>query len=446
MISVGLSESHRKVYNELKVQDSLYTVVSKKPNGLSKIRVIGSVLDCLQAPNETAEVIKLISSNEIKMISLTIKEGNYHFNNSFTKLNVEDAQIQYDLLTATGPTRLPRTPVGMLVAGLYERYKLRGKPVSVLCIDNLIRGGEISRVMVETFAVHRFPMDTGFHLWLASNVFYPNSMCDRICLTDPLPDSIALQQIAGIRDKALVTTESFKDWVLEKWMGDKPEGMEEAGVRFVSSSVPYENLKIRLNYGTRLSVAIMSYALGYVKFEDALRDPTVTHFMKAYMDEAANGLGSEMPKDVNLEEYKSHLVIRMSTKQLKYMTRRVAEDASTKLKMDWKPVLESLDPAAPTKVIGLAIAAWVHLLAATPIVKAKGFHPLSDNMLDKLEPVANRLVDSASTKDAQHAALEFLNLIFGSDAGFVQKLSPAVVKALQAIQSKGLREAITAIC
>ena len=442
IISVGLSEAYRKVYTELKVQDSLYSVVSKKPNGLSKIRVIGSILDCLQAPDEMERVIKLIGSNDIKMVSLTIKESNYHFNSHFTALNVDHPFIQYDLISTSKP---PRTPVGLLIKGLHLRYKQKGKPLSILCLDNLLRGGEITRVMVETFAVHRYPLDTGFHTWLHENIFYPNSVCDRICLTDPLADSIALQQIAGVRDRALVTTESFKDWAIEKWMGDKPEGMDDT-VRFVNSTIPFENLKIRLNYGTRLSVAVVAYSLGYTKFEDALRDPAVLRFMHAYMNEVGLGLGTSMPPEINLEEYKEALVVRMATKQLKYMTRRVVEDASTKLLMDMKPVLESLPPNAPTKAIGVVVAAWANLLAATPSVQSSAFHPLIDHKNDVLEPIAKRLVHSAKGADVAHASEEFLSAVFGKDAKFNNALSADVVTALQRIETLGIKDAINKIC
>lgn len=74
MLSVGMNDSHKKAYQELKVQNSLYSVVSRNPRGESDVRIIGSLLDCLHAPIENRKVIDAIANPEIKIIMLTIKE------------------------------------------------------------------------------------------------------------------------------------------------------------------------------------------------------------------------------------------------------------------------------------------------------------------------------------------------------------------------------------
>ena len=264
-------------------------------------------------------------------------------------------------------------------------------------------------------------------------------MCDRICLTDPSQDRIALQQMFGVRDNALLTTEQFSEWVIEKWMGDKPEGLKDVGgIKLVPSTVPYENLKIRLNYGTRLSVAIVAKALGFTRFEDAMKDAVVSKFAEMYMNEVVGGLG-DVPKDVNIDQYKIHAIKRMSTEQLNYVTHRVVESASKKLRTDLQPVLEA--SLGPSPVAALAIATWAHLLADSALCKTDGF-PLIDASLDKLEPLAKELIASVRQSTAKTAARMFISEIFGNSASFNERFSDDLINALKDLDHKGIRSAL----
>ena len=436
IVSVAITDPQRKLFPEMKVQDSLYTVVSKRKEGMSDIRIVGSILDCMTTPDECAQVSGLISSKDTRIVTLTLKERNYFFTPDFSKLNNTDPHIHYDMLSSS--VRPARTPVGMLVTGLYARFRKKGEPLTVLSCENLPRNGEIARVMVESFAVLRYPLDTAFHRWLGSSVFYPNTMCDRICLTDPSDDRISFQQRFGIRDNALLTTEDFSEWVIEKWMGDKPEGMKDNGIKLVASTVPYENLKIRLNYGTRLSVALVARTLGIARFEDAMKDPVIAAFAKRYMDEVTGGLG-EVPADVNLAEYKKHVVDRMAVPDLKYMTQRVVEDASKKVRQDWQPVLENLASNATTPMIATAIAAWAHLLADSPLCKDRGF-PLIDSSIADLEPIARELV--ANESDMESAARRFVTHIFGHNEKINSALGKQIVTSLKEMQKIGIRACV----
>ena len=439
MISVALSEPQRKLVPELKVQNSLYSVVSKSGGGMSDIRVVGSVVDCMNATDDSTRISELIGSNGIRMVTLTLKESNYHFTPDFSRLNGKDPHIRFDMMAR--PHIPQRTPVGILVTGLFMRFKNKGEPLTVLSCENLPRNGEIARLMVEQYAVLRYPLEPAFHRWLSVNVFYPNTMCDRICLTDPTNDRIALQQMYGIRDNALLTTESFSEWIVEKWMGNKPEGMKDVGIKMVPSTVPYENLKIRLNYGTRLSVAIIARALGYDRFEDALKDDVVPKFAHRYMAEVTPGLG-DVPKDVDLASYKLQIIKRIATEELNYMTHRVVESASKKIKTDIHPVVEELTRTQQTApAISIALAAWIHMLAESPLLH-KMTKPLIDVSLDSLEPLAKEIVGSVNSPNAEIATKKFISHLFGSDAACADSLATQVHRALTEFAKHGLKDAI----
>jgi mannitol-1-phosphate/altronate dehydrogenase len=266
-------------------------------------------------------------------------------------------------------------------------------------------------------------------------------MCDRICLTDPSADRIALQQTYGVRDNALLTTERFSEWIVEKWMGDKPEGMKDVGIKLVASTVPYENLKIRLNYGTRLAVAIVGKALGFTTFEDAMQDEAVKKFANKYMDEVGKGVG-DVPKDTNLDAYKSHMIERMSTGQLNYVTHRVVESASKKLRTDLLPVLENISSAnSSTPAAALTIAIWAHLISGSPLCQSDGF-PIIDVHLDKLEPLAKVLLSTVRQSGGERAAEEFISEVFGTTASFSNSLAKQVIGTLKQFEVSGIQHSI----
>ena len=442
MATVSVTEMQRKVLDELKIQNNLYTVVEKRGDGNSNLRVIGSIVESLRQPEDSKPIVDLISSNETRMVTLTLRETNYFFNQEFTKLDISNPNIQHDLTAGKHSNKAPRTGAGLLVAGLYQRYLNKGHPLTVLSCDNLSRNGEISRIMVESFAVNKYPLNTGFHRWLSESVFYPNTMCDRICLTDPSEDRIGLQQDLGVRDNALLTTETHNEWIIEKWMGNKPEGLEEVGIKMVPCTLPYENIKVRLNYGCRLAVATVASSIGIRSFEDALSDDHISLFVDAFMREASLGLGN-VPKDLNLDEYMKSVKKRIATPHLKYLTAKVLEDASKKMMMDWKPVLQDLPTGTTPPTIAFAFSSWIHMLAGSSYVSEEhGYITITDANKPALEILAKNVIGCVGTSNESSSVNDLLKVSFGLDAEFIVPLQAEMSKSLRNIEQHGIRGAL----
>ena len=77
---VGLLDYDRRIYNILKDQDGLYTLVTKELDGSLSPRVIGSIVEYIFAPENPIAVIEKMANPDIKIISLTITEGGYNLN------------------------------------------------------------------------------------------------------------------------------------------------------------------------------------------------------------------------------------------------------------------------------------------------------------------------------------------------------------------------------
>lgn len=63
IVGIGLMDWDRKMYNTLKSQDTLYTVLSRGHTG-SEARVVGSIVDFMFAPEDHQAVIDKVRKAE----------------------------------------------------------------------------------------------------------------------------------------------------------------------------------------------------------------------------------------------------------------------------------------------------------------------------------------------------------------------------------------------
>lgn len=77
---IALLDFDSRIYNTLNEQDGLYTLIVKELDGRHTNRIIGSIVEYLYAPENPIAVIEKMASPEVKIISLTITEGGYNYN------------------------------------------------------------------------------------------------------------------------------------------------------------------------------------------------------------------------------------------------------------------------------------------------------------------------------------------------------------------------------
>jgi len=71
---IGLLDQDRKMYNSLKEQDYLYTLMVKGSSGDLSVRVIGSIVEFLMAPDDPQRVIEKLGSEEIKVLIYGLRD------------------------------------------------------------------------------------------------------------------------------------------------------------------------------------------------------------------------------------------------------------------------------------------------------------------------------------------------------------------------------------
>ena len=89
--------------------------------------------EVLFAPEQMADVIASIAHAETKIITLTVTEKGYCANVGKREPLWDHIDIAHDLLHADEP----RSVLGVLAAGLHERFRKRGAPVTILSFNKM---------------------------------------------------------------------------------------------------------------------------------------------------------------------------------------------------------------------------------------------------------------------------------------------------------------------
>ena len=129
-----------------------------------------------------------------------------------------------------------------MVAALAARRAGGHGPFTCLSCDNLQGNGRILRQTVVSLAALS---DPGLARWIEEGCAFPSSMVD--CIVPATgPSELALVRALGIDDRAPVTHENFRQWVIEDaFCAGRPD-WDRAGAEFTRDVHDFEAMKIRI--------------------------------------------------------------------------------------------------------------------------------------------------------------------------------------------------------
>jgi mannitol 2-dehydrogenase len=348
---VGVLPQDQHMAEVMTEQDHLYTLVLKHPDGQRESRVIGSIIDYLFAPDDPRAVIERMSSPDVRIVSLTVTEGGYNFDQVTGQFDIENPGVQYDLAHPNEPT----TTFGFVVAALKLRRE-RGHPAfTVMSCDNIQGNGHIARTMFTAFA--RLS-DPDFADWMEQNVEFPNCMVDRITPVTTDRDREDVQHVLGIEDQWPVVAEPFFQWVIEDRFSMGRPPFEDAGAQMVDDVEPYELMKLRLLNASHQGMCYFGYLAGYRYAHEATADPAIAAFLRAYMDQEATPTLKPVP-GINLDEYKDTLIQRFSNPEIRDTLARLCAESSDRIPKWLVPVIrENLAVGGQVALSAAICASW----------------------------------------------------------------------------------------
>ena len=350
---IGASLRSTTMRNRLIPQNFLYTVCTKGADS-NEYQVIGAVKDVLTISQHQHQLLDLIASPQIKVITLTITEKGYCLTPS-GELDEQHPDIQHDLSNPGSPVSAP----GLLAVGLKQRMEQGSGPISIISCDNLSGNGRSTQKAVTAIA----SLYAGEHAhWIRDHVSFPDTMVDRIVPATSDADTLRCAQETGIEDSGLVICEPFSQWIIENSFAAARPEWESAGAQIVDDVAAYEQIKLRLLNTTHSALAYLGLLAGYEFIHETMEDPTLSGFSAYLLDKEISPL-LQCPDGFDLESYKRTILQRFANPAIHYRTAQVANDGSHKLQQRIYPTIaEHSTTNTDCPGLILVVAAWLHCL------------------------------------------------------------------------------------
>ncbi len=418
----GVSLRSTDLRDRLLPQDCLYTAVEKSQSG-TRYRIIGSVREALSLRAQRPAVLARLAAPETTIVTLTVTEKGYCHHPASGRLNPEHPEIVHDLAHPDAP----ESTIGLLVWALDARRRSHGRPLTVVCCDNLPHNGTTVRRIVLDFAERR---DAALARWIETGIAFPSTMVDRIVPATTAADIAAVPGVCGYADEAPVVFEPFRQWVIEDRFATERPGWEIAGAQWVADVAPYEAMKLRLLNASHSAFAYLGYLAGHEFIYQVVAVPHFARYMRRLMAEVEATL--DVPAGFDLNGYQEQLVERFANPALPHRTWQIAMDGSQKLPQRLlASVRENLAAGRPIDCAALAVAGWMRY------VEGRDEH---GKPIDVRDPLFARLaaVAAAHGGDPQALARGLLSLseVFGElarDARF----AGAVTARLADLHARG---------
>lgn len=350
---VGVSLRSPNVRDRLQAHNNHYTAIEVSADGW-KPQTIDCLTDVLVAPEDPQKVLDQMTSEAVKIVSLTITEKGYCRGAGDT-LDLNHPNIQHDLTHA-----LPRSAIGFITRALQARRAQGLRPFTVLSLDNLNNNGHLTKQMVMAFA-HKIDRDLA--TWIDAECRFPSTMVDRIVPATTAEMIARLKADSGIEDPAMVAHEPFRQWVIEdNFVDDIRPDFGAVGAELVKDVQAFEHMKLRMLNGTHSALAYMGSLAGYDTVSEAVKDPQIAEFLRAmWREEIIPAL--EPPPHTDLNAYATTLMERYGNPEIHHRLEQIAMDGSQKLPQRVLDTLfDNIAASRPHKNLLTVLAAWIRFI------------------------------------------------------------------------------------
>ncbi|KAM0559925.1 hypothetical protein ACHAPJ_003875 [Fusarium lateritium] len=427
---IGLRPNDAAMRDVLNDQDHLYTVIERSAKG-SFANVVGSINSFLFAPDDREAVIAKMAHPDTHIVSMTITESGYYYNENTHQLKSEHPDIQHDLQKEN--ENAPISTFGFLYAALARRHEQGLKPFTVLSCDNMQKNGTITRNMLESFAKLRNPE---LAKWIAEKGAFPNAMVDRITPSTSQNDIKSLAEDFGIEDAWPVVTEPFMQWVVEDKFSDGRPPFEKVGVQVVPDVhdvEQFEKHKLRLLNASHSAMAYPGQLAGFKYVHEVMEHPIYRKFVWQMMQEEVKPLLPEIP-GVDIDQYCNTLMERFSNPTIMDQIPRVALNASGKIPQFIMPsIAENIWVTGPFRRLCFVAGAWFRYING---VDDKG------NNFEVDDPMRETLQRLAKEGGPDPRSILSVRELFGDDLRGDQRFLDEVTKAMDLIAKDGVMETI----
>jgi fructuronate reductase len=350
---VGVTRSNEGLVRSLGTQGHGYTVLTVDDDSTTA-RWADVHRTSLVARRQPDDVVGLLADPDTRVVTLTVTEKGYTFRPADLRLDLDDPDLRADLTGATAP----RTTIGQLAAGLTDRARSHGTPISLVSCDNIAGNGPLLGRLLREFAAERPGADGSLlTAYLDTSVSTPASMVDRI-VPATTAEHVALAGRLGYRDAVPVPAEPFSMWVLQDDFRAGRPAWGDAGVILTDDVDAWFLVKSSIVNGVHSLLAYTGLLLGHAGIADVVTDPRVRPLAVRLADEYAPCL--DVPDRLDLDDYRTRVLRRFANRALRHTTAQVGSDGSRKLAQRVHHAVRWHDEhGSVPHVLAFVVAAWL---------------------------------------------------------------------------------------
>lgn len=359
----GYANRNIRLVDAMQAQDGMYALLEVSDVG-QRAHIVDVHRGFGVAASDPGAFVRAVAAATTRILTITVSEYGYYRSSVTAGLDIHAPELATDL----AHPEQPRTPVGLIAAGLRERAA-SGEPLSVLSCDNLRASGDTTRnVVTEFLRATRASEDV--LRYVCDQVAFPNAMVDRI-VPATAPDTPAIvAELLGVADCCPVRSEQFSMWVLEDhFPGGRPQ-WEAGGAMFHDDVEAYELVKLRVLNGSHSLIAYLGVLDGHRTIPASWRQP---HVQEAVLTAVNRDIMPTLtvPTGLDVDAYVTAATHRWSNDALADSTVRVGSLGSGRLAQRIPDAVEhAREHGRLPHLLALTVAAWI--AAAVP---PAGFDP-----------------------------------------------------------------------
>ncbi len=345
---IGIHPQETKLHSLLSKQDGLYTILTKS-NANLEARIVGSITDFIHTATHQQKAIDTIANLNTEIVTLTITEGGYFFNQNTGEFDINHPSIQHDLKNPHQPT----TVYGLLTLALLARKNTHNRPLTIMSCDNICENGTRFYNAFLEFLKNQNKLCIE---WFKNSVAFPNSMVDRITPQSQDSDKEVVHKF-GYNDACPVSAEPYTQWVIENNFKTSRPLWEKVGAQIVENVLPYEKVKLRLLNATHQALTYPGILLNYSYVHESIQNDLILSFVAKFMKEASTSL--EDTPEINLLHYQHKVIERFRNKAIIDKLTRIASFSSDRIISFVLPILhDNLASNRSYKYTTFLLAMW----------------------------------------------------------------------------------------
>ena len=348
--------------DQLEPQDGLYTVTERQPDG-DKATLVDVVKETLVAPEDPEAVVERLAHPDTKTVTMTVTQQGYDLPIPSPDTPDDDYdEVATNVTYSPSATSMAYDPdklsiYSVIAEAALRRHRRGLQPFTAVSLDNVPENGDVLKVRLEAFAKQ---LPEGYAT-AVEKIQCPNTMVDRITPSPTPEDIAAFERSYGVLDKGAVTTEPFRQLVIEDAEG-LPPIKDVPGVKVVDDVKPFEAAKIKMLNGTHMMMGALGRVAGFQTVDECMADQDMGAFSKRFLAEVAATI-DPIP-NTNMQVYADDLADRFSNPRMGDSVDRLANDTSKKVHPRlFDALTDSIKKGTPNDALSVAAAGWVRFMA-----------------------------------------------------------------------------------